>query len=187
LSVQCQLAFGPTLGTRKSSSGVTRTTFPVRSLRPNETWDRPANTIRVPPRRKRSYQPGGAFHITARTNGKEHWLDDNVRGALVGIIAMSIARTDARLIAFAIMSNHFHLVLWQGFMTLGQVVQPITRRLALLLARKLGRGGRLLERRYYDVQCVDAEHLREASPSKGKTAIRVPPKREERREAATTG
>jgi REP-associated tyrosine transposase len=139
------------------------------------------------PRRKRSYQPGGAFHITARTNGKEHWLDDNVRGALVGIIAMSIARTDARLIAFAIMSNHFHLVLWQGFMTLGQVVQPITRRLALLLARKLGRGGRLLERRYYDVQCVDAEHLREASPSKGKTAIRVPPKREERREAATTG
>jgi REP element-mobilizing transposase RayT len=113
-------------------------------------------------RRKRSYQPGAAFHITARTNGKEHWLDDGVRDALVDIIATTFARCDARLIAFAIMSNHFHLVLWQGVMTLGQVVQPITRRLALLLGRKLARTGRLLERRYYDVQCVDANHLREA-------------------------
>ena len=113
-------------------------------------------------RRKRSYQPGAAFHITARTNGKERWLDEGVRDALVDIIATTFSRSDARLIAFAIMSNHFHLVLWQGVMTLGQVIQPITRRLALLLGRKLGRTGRLLERRYYDVQCVDADHLREA-------------------------
>src|SRR5262245_56272666 len=110
-------------------------------------------------RRKRSYQPGGAFHITARTNGREHWLDESVRDELAPIIAESIDRSDARLIAHAIMSNHFHLLLWQGAMTLGQVVQPITRRVALCLKRRLKRGGRLLERRYYDVQCVDPNHL----------------------------
>ena len=113
-------------------------------------------------RRRRSYQPGAAFHITARTNGNEYWLDESVRDALIDIIATAIGRCDARLIAFAMMSNHFHLVLWQGAMALGQVMQPITRRLALLLGRKLDRAGRLLERRYYDVQCVDADHLREA-------------------------
>jgi REP element-mobilizing transposase RayT len=85
-----------------------------------------------------------------------------MRDGLIKIIAGSIARTDARLIAFALMTNHFHLLIWQGAMTLGQVMQPINRRLALLLKRELGRSGRLLERRFYDVQCVDADHLREA-------------------------
>src|SRR5262245_51346429 len=101
------------------------------------------------PRRKRTYQPGAAFHITARTNGKEHWLDERIRDELVDILSTTMSRCDAHLIAYALMSNHFHLVIWQGAMTLGQVMQPIMRKLALRIKRKLDRGGRFMERRFF--------------------------------------
>lgn len=122
----------------------------------------PADHTRVMPRRLRPYAPGATFHITTRTVGREHWLDEAVRAAVVRFTADSLLRSDARLFAFTVMSNHMHLVVRQGKAALEHLLQPILTRAALLLQRKLSRKGHIFERRYRERVCADPDHLRMA-------------------------
>ena len=107
--------------------------------------------------------PGAAFHLTSRTNGHEHWwLEDWLRSAIVNIVGESLRRTDTRLVAFTIMTNHFHFTVRQGTDPLSRFMQPVCRRVALLVRRVHGREGRIFERRFRDTPCADADHLRQA-------------------------
>jgi hypothetical protein len=58
------------------------------------------------------------------------------------------------------MPNHIHLVVQQGSRPLAEFMQPILRRIALLVHRRYRREGHVFERRYRDALCADAEHLR---------------------------
>jgi REP element-mobilizing transposase RayT len=113
------------------------------------------------PRRKRSYLPGGAFHITARTHNGEFWFDD-LRNELADIIAMGFGRTDASLLAFGIMTNHFHLIVRQGNAPLSQLMHPICQRAAYAVHRRFKRKGYVMGYRYFDTPCRDESHLRTA-------------------------
>ncbi|MGH7469419.1 MAG: transposase [Longimicrobiales bacterium] len=113
-------------------------------------------------RTRRSHLPGAAFHITSRTTGREHWFTDQVKNEIVAIIAASLPLSDAHLIAYAVMSNHFHLVIKQGARSLAQLMQPICRRIALAVHRVHGREGHVFERSFRDIACVDPDHLRHA-------------------------
>jgi putative transposase len=114
-------------------------------------------------RKLRSYLPGAAFHLTSRTTGRAHWFaDDETRNRIVEIVASALRRTDARLIALAIMPNHFHFVLQQGSAPLSRFMQPVCRRTALLIQRKLNRTGHIFEANFFDIPCETADHLRHA-------------------------
>jgi hypothetical protein len=71
-------------------------------------------------------------------------------------------RSDARLLAYAIMPNHFHLVVLQGIAPLDELMQPLQCRIALLLRRLKKREGHVFERRYRAKPCLNADHLRNA-------------------------
>jgi REP-associated tyrosine transposase len=113
------------------------------------------------PRRKRSYAPGAAFHITARTHSGEFWFED-LRSELVEIIAIGLSRSDAALIAYAVMTNHIHLVIRQGNAPLSQLMHPVCQRAAYAVHRRLERNGYVMGYRYFDTLCHDQAHLRNA-------------------------
>lgn len=111
------------------------------------------------PRTTRPYHPGSAFHIVSRTQGQEHWFVDDLKDTIAEILLTGSASAGARTLAFAVMSNHFHLLLFQGAEPLGWTMQPILRRIALLVQKTQKRQGHIFERRYRAKLCHDNEHL----------------------------
>jgi putative transposase len=105
---------------------------------------------------------GGVFHITARTQGRRPWFTSRLRTNVVDIITQGTLMTDAKLLAYAIMPNHFHMVVVQGSMTLGTVMQPIMRRIALLVQRSHDVSGHVFERSYASQLCSDPDYVRAA-------------------------
>ena len=113
-------------------------------------------------RRPRPHLPGSTFHLTTRLHRREELFTPALRTQIVGIIRDELSVTDADLLAYAIMPNHFHLVIRQGRAPLPSFMQPIVRRAALLVQREHGREGYVFERRYRDRACADPDHLRNA-------------------------
>ncbi len=113
-------------------------------------------------RRKRPYAPGMIFHLVTRTHRGEPWYVPALRDEIAGLVAGMVARTDARLVAYTVMPNHLHILLRQGVMDLSAVMQPLLRRVALLVQRYHRFQGGVVERRYRDRLCASAAHVREA-------------------------
>jgi putative transposase len=110
----------------------------------------------------RPQAPGTAFHITARTQGKQPWFEEKIRSTIERHIVEGVTSSDAMLMARVVMPNHFHIVLRQGTRPLGWIMQPIMRRIALLVQRAVGVEGHVFERRFRSVACENADHLRRA-------------------------
>jgi hypothetical protein len=85
-----------------------------------------------------------------------------MRKSIVEIIVNGAATSDAKLLAYAVMPNHFHMVVVQGSMTLGTVMQPIMRRIALLVQRSRKSSGHVFERSYRSHSCSDPDYVRAA-------------------------
>lgn len=113
-------------------------------------------------RRRRSYAPGTIFHLVSRLHRGQDWLTPPVRSQAVGLIQRYIRRTDAQLIAYAVMPNHLHLLVRQGRAELAAVMQPLLRSVAHRVQRHHGIEGTIVERRYRDRACQTAGHVREA-------------------------
>ena len=111
-------------------------------------------------RRRRPYLPGTIFHLTARTQGREHWFDAPMRDFICEAMAIVQPQTDAKLKAFVVMSNHLHVVLRQGRAPLAAFMQPLLCRVALAVKRKHGVDGHVFSRAYWDGACTDEAQLR---------------------------
>ena len=113
-------------------------------------------------RTHRPYLPGAAFHITARTQGKALWFTEQVRDSIEEIIIEGVASSDALLLAQTVMPNHFHIVLKQGMRPLGWVMQPVMRRIALLVQRSLGVEDHVFGAPFWSRACNSSVYLRRA-------------------------
>lgn len=113
-------------------------------------------------RRLRAYQPGAVFHITARTQGRERLFTAEVRTRLVSFVREQVETSDVDLLAYVIMANHLHLIVRQGALPLGRLMQPLLRRIALLVQRQEEREGHVFGERFRTVACADPDHLRNA-------------------------
>src|SRR5688572_8412211 len=111
------------------------------------------------PRRLRLYAPNGIFHITARTQGRQHWFDEPVRDAICAAIEIALRRTDAKLRGCVVMSNHLHLLVQQGELPLCAFMQPLLCRIALAVRRKYNLTGHIFERRFWERLCSDTVYL----------------------------
>lgn len=110
----------------------------------------------------RPHLPGAPFHITARLQNRAHLFTPDLRGRVVDLLARQLSRSDVRLLAYVVMTNHLHLVLIQGQQPLGRFMQPLLRSAALATQRAHGLEGHVFERRFHDRYCRDADHLRSA-------------------------
>lgn len=113
-------------------------------------------------RRLRAYLPGVAFHLTARTQGHVPWVNPELRPAITELIRAGIRRADARLLAYAVMPTHFHLVVVQGNDPLARIMQGTLRRIALLVHRTHGTEGHVFERRFRESACTEPIYVRNA-------------------------
>lgn len=112
-------------------------------------------------RTARANLPGMPFHLTARVQGREP-LFTGLEALIVDMLFDAVRNARMRTLAYAIMPNHLHLVVVQGPLPLAALMQPLLRRIALLISRRRGRDGHLFERRYRDHVCLDPSYLRNA-------------------------
>ncbi len=102
------------------------------------------------------------FHLVSRTHRGERWFVPELRDRFTRLIPAVVSRTDARLLAFAVMPNHLHILLRQGEMPLSASMQPLVRRVAYRVQRHHGIEGTVVERRFRDRLCESPDHAREA-------------------------
>lgn len=103
--------------------------------------------------------PGLPFHITAHTQGQEP-LFEGMEAQIATMIRGSIRYSDAELVAYAVMQNHIHVAVVQGRRPLGEFMQPLLRRMALLVIRRIGHRGHVFRGRYSHSACQDPEYFR---------------------------
>ena len=113
------------------------------------------------PRHHRPHLPGVPFHITARIQCREK-LFAGIEQTVAAMIREAGNRSDAGLIAYAVMPNHLHVVLQQGAQPLASYMQPLLRRVALLVRRTHDWEGHVFERRYRESACLTADYFRNA-------------------------
>jgi putative transposase len=66
------------------------------------------------PRKPRHQEPGEHYHVVSRGNNKHPIFDEELRGAfLQALVRVSVAH-EWRVLAYALMNNHYHLVLRLG-------------------------------------------------------------------------
>jgi REP element-mobilizing transposase RayT len=85
-----------------------------------------------------------------------------LRSRIVQLLGQKLERSDARLLAYVIMSNHLHVVVIQGAQRLERLMQPWLRSVALATHRAHGTEGHVFERRFRDRVCHTPEHVRNA-------------------------
>jgi REP element-mobilizing transposase RayT len=107
----------------------------------------------------RLHHPRCAFHVVSRTQGQQPWFVDSIKQEIADLLVSGVVLAEARPVAFAVMDNHFHLVFFQGRLTLSETMQPALRRIALLVQNTHGTHGHVFERRYRAKLCQDSEHL----------------------------
>lgn len=109
-------------------------------------------------RRHRVHWPGAAHHIVART--ADDAFARRHRSFIAETLIEGAVTSGCRVLAISVMPNHFHLLLFQGQVHLGTVMQPIMRRIAMRIQRSRRRLGHVFERRYRNRVCADVDHLR---------------------------
>ncbi|HEX6308631.1 MAG TPA: transposase [Longimicrobiales bacterium] len=110
-------------------------------------------------RTRRLNATGVPFHLTARVQGHDP-LFVGIEQRMTEHILHYSARARMQLIAWALMPNHLHIVAVQGDLPLWRFMQPLLRRIALLVKVRAGREGHVFERRYGSRPALDAEYLR---------------------------
>lgn len=106
---------------------------------------------------------GATYHITARGNNSEAiFVDDADRYAYLVSLARALRTLDARLFAYALMTNHVHLVLRTAQPNVSALVQWLHTRYAKHFNRRHGRANHVFGDRFRsrviddDLYLVDA-------------------------------
>jgi REP element-mobilizing transposase RayT len=111
-------------------------------------------------RSPRIHYPGAIYHAMARgVDGREIFLDREDREKFLRVVERVKEESHANLLAYCLMSNHFHVALKIDAVSLSKVMQRILTSHSLSFNLKYKRTGHLFQARYKAVLCHDQAYL----------------------------
>lgn len=100
-------------------------------------------------RKPRIHFPSAVYHVILRGNaGDPIFFSDQDRYRLYLIFQYAVERFDCRIHAFCLMSNHIHLVVQTGDITLSRIMQNVSLRFTKWINYSQSRTGHLFQGRY---------------------------------------
>ena len=111
------------------------------------------------PRQPRLDIPGVLHHVIARgIDRTEIFRDERDRERFVGRLGELILAAGARLYAWGLLSNHFHLVLKPGEQGLAWLMRRLMTSHAVRFNLRHGRVGHLFQNRYKSIVVEEEPH-----------------------------
>ena len=114
------------------------------------------------PRSARLDIPGLLQHVIVRgIERRDIFLDDDDRSRFLERFSTLLVKTDTRCFAWALMSNHFHLLLMPTASPLSYFMRRLLTGYAVVFNRKYLRSGHLFQNRYKSIVCEEEPYLLE--------------------------
>ena len=114
------------------------------------------------PRKARIDAPGALHHIICRgIERRKIFLNDIDRDDFVDRLAMIVSESETLCYAWALIPNHFHLLLRTGNTPIATVMQRLLTGYAVGFNRRHRRHGRLFQNRYKSILCQEEPYLLE--------------------------
>jgi putative transposase len=114
------------------------------------------------PRQARIDAPGAIHHIIARGIERGRiFRDDQDRGAFTARLGELVEETETKCFAWALIPNHFHLLLKTGNVPIASLMRRLMTGYAVSHNRRHRRSGHLFQNRYKSILCQEDAYLKE--------------------------
>ncbi len=114
------------------------------------------------PRQARLDAPGTLHHVRIRGIGRSSiFEDDQDRHDFVSRLGILVRETGTRIVAWALMRNHVHLLVFSGPPGISKFMRRLLTGYALRYNRRHRRNGHLFQNRYKSVVCEEWAYLLE--------------------------
>ena len=114
------------------------------------------------PRKARLFFPGAIVHIMARgIDSCNIFIDDEDRTFFLALLESGLRKTGYRLYAWALMPNHYHLVVRTSDVPLEELMRGLNASFARYYAKKYCRNGYLFQDRYKSLVAQDQGYAEE--------------------------
>jgi len=114
------------------------------------------------PRQARLDAPGVLQHVMARgIERREIFKDDKDRSSFLERLAVILEETQTQCYAWALIPNHFHILLHTGPTPLSKVMRRLMTGYAVNFNKRHRRAGHLFQNRYKSVVCEEDPYLLE--------------------------
>ena len=113
-------------------------------------------------RRTRKLLAGGIYHVYNRVSRGQHiFRDEGEAGRFEALLAATKKRDDFQILAWCVMSNHYHLAVRMGEVSLSRSMRFIHRQYSQSYDGRHRAFGPLWQGRYRSKLVGDEEHLRQ--------------------------
>ncbi|MBU1180974.1 MAG: transposase [Pseudomonadota bacterium] len=114
------------------------------------------------PRKSRIDAPGAMHHIIVRGIDRQQIFEnDEDRNNFIGRLGIILTETKTDCYAWALIPNHFHLLLRTGNVPISTVMRRLLTGYALWFNHRHGRYGHLFQNRYKSILCQEDAYLLE--------------------------
>lgn len=114
------------------------------------------------PRQSRIDTSGALHHIICRgIERREIFNDDTDRDDFVSRLGRILTETSTRCFAWALLPNHFHLLLQTGSTPISTIMRRLLTGYAVTFNRRQSRHGHLFQNRYKSILCQEEPYLLE--------------------------
>ena len=114
------------------------------------------------PRHKRIDIPGAVHHVIVRgLDRQDIFLADTDRADFLARLEAALSDVGCRCYAWALLGNHFHLLIRTGGRPLSDLMRKVLSGYAISFNRRHKRHGYLFQNRYKSILCQEEEYLLE--------------------------
>jgi len=114
------------------------------------------------PRQSRIDAPGALHHILVRgIDRKQIFFDDKDREDFIARLSVLVEETQTRCFAWALMTNHVHLLFRTGAVAIASIMRRLLTGYAIRFNRRHRRYGHLFQNRYKSILCEEDPYLRQ--------------------------